>query len=750
VNSNSNSVRRQRIAASALIYYSPKRDRHAGGASGQAVARGGEVLRVSCGVLRLAVSLSAIVVACSVVEDAAAALLRLTPAAGKRGTLVRAVGSGFQANRDGAISLAGDRVARVHTSASGTFSVRFRVPALSRGSKAVVARVRTRKVESVFRITRTQPAQSSSITAHGSGKWVTLTPLSGESGAFFTLRARKFAAGSTLEVLFDGVQLATATAGGKGGANFVDLAVPATDVGRHTIVVRSGSSELPMPFRVLETPGAPCAPISELPCSEVLVPAPYTLSFDSGTGGLDDKDGQGTGFTMFDPKSTGAAYIPANLDLDTSAGTLDVTTTSGLAFQALNSQDNALGVGIDASDGVSRIQATLLDPPAGTNSFEQAGLWFGNDQDNYAKLVVVSTADGPKVQFLAEVAGVQLAAPKTQALTLPADVTLRLDADPDDTKVTASFSTNGATFTSLGSFTVPNTFFSADPTAVDPAIGTDTFAGILTSHRTAAAALTYSFDDFSVTAPCAPLSPLACEDILVAAPYTLDFDSDEGAIVDMAGVGTGFTMVDPPSNGTGYIPANLDMNTGAGTLSISSTAGLAFSTADSQDNALGVGIDSADTMISTVATALLTPPAGTGASEQGGIWFGANEDNYAKVVVISTATGSKVQFLTEIAGAQADQVQQAITLPAAMVELSLRADPSDLSITASYSVDGAGPVQLGPFTVTESFFSTDPGAIDPAVGTNTFGGVFASHRNGTGSLTYAFDGFSLTQEAPAP
>ena len=138
-------------------------------------------MRVNCGVVRLAILLGTTFLVCSVVENAGAALLRLTPAAGKRGTLVRAVGSGFPANRDGAILLAGERVRRVHTNGSGHFSVRFRIPALSRGSKQVVARVRKRKVESVLRITRTEPAQRSSITANGGGRRVTLTPLSGEA-----------------------------------------------------------------------------------------------------------------------------------------------------------------------------------------------------------------------------------------------------------------------------------------------------------------------------------------------------------------------------------------------------------------------------------------------------------------------------------------------------------------------------------------------------------------------------------------
>ena len=60
----------------------------------------------------------------------------------------------------------------------------------------------------------------------------------------------------------------------------------------------------------------------------------------------------------------------------------------------------------------------------------------------------------------------------------------------------------------------------------------------------------------------AACSPLACSEILVDLPNTLDFSSDHGKIVDGNGVGTGFTYVQPTTNGTGYIPANLLVGAG--------------------------------------------------------------------------------------------------------------------------------------------------------------------------------------------
>ncbi|HEX7221988.1 MAG TPA: hypothetical protein VF231_01980, partial [Candidatus Limnocylindrales bacterium] len=46
-----------------------------------------------------------------------------------------------------------------------------------------------------------------------------------------------------------------------------------------------------------------------------------------------DKDGQGTGFTLVQESTTGQ-YLPANLDLDTTApGTLAITTAKGIQYK---------------------------------------------------------------------------------------------------------------------------------------------------------------------------------------------------------------------------------------------------------------------------------------------------------------------------------------------------------------------------------------------------------------------------------
>jgi glucose/arabinose dehydrogenase len=239
-----------------------------------------------------------------------------------------------------------------------------------------------------------------------------------------------------------------------------------------------------------------CAP---LPCSEILVDLPYSLDFGSDEGGVQDGNGVGTGFTYLDPPSNGSGYLPANLNLDTAAGVLDVITTDGLNDGSSDSQDNALAVGIDAPSQVTRIEATVQVPPAGTGNSEQAGIWFGNDEDDYLKLVVISTPAGTRIQGQLEVGGSESATSETSALDLTGhSVTLSLVADPLTEDIDASYRVDGGEPVSVSSFRVPGEFFSFDAAGIDPEIGTDSFGGILASHGDATAPLTYSFDDFSV------------------------------------------------------------------------------------------------------------------------------------------------------------------------------------------------------------------------------------------------------------
>jgi hypothetical protein len=155
-----------------------------------------------------------------------------------------------------------------------------------------------------------------------------------------------------------------------------------------------------------------------------LVTLPCRFDWDQDEGGtVDDKDGTGTGFTKVLPNSDDDGYIDDNLDVITSgSGRLAITTTAGI-FNT-DSQDNAVGVQIAPPDALITARTSLLTPPAGTQQFQQAGLWLGPDEDNYVKLVLVSdSAGGSRVEIATEDQGVLTSNGK---VTVPDNTTLEL------------------------------------------------------------------------------------------------------------------------------------------------------------------------------------------------------------------------------------------------------------------------------------------------------------------------------------
>lgn len=246
--------------------------------------------------------------------------------------------------------------------------------------------------------------------------------------------------------------------------------------------------------------------------------------------------------------------------------------------------------------------------------------------------------------------------------------------------------------------------------------------------------------------PTPDCSPITCVDIKVTAPYELNFDADHGFIKDANNVGTGFTYIDQPSNGTGYIPANISVATESGTLTLTTTNGIAYKSVNSLDNALGVGID-APSQISLINTTLTNIPSATGKYEQAGLWFGMNEDNYIKLVVISMPDGYKIQLVHEDLGIPIGEFNSSsLPLTGANVSLRLRTNPSDRTVTGFYSVNGEAFTQLAKITAREEYFSFDGAGINPLIGTRSFAGISATHRKATTPKNFVFDSFSILKE----
>jgi glucose/arabinose dehydrogenase/N-acetylneuraminic acid mutarotase len=257
--------------------------------------------------------------------------------------------------------------------------------------------------------------------------------------------------------------------------------------------------------------------------------------------------------------------------------------------------------------------------------------------------------------------------------------------------------------------------------------------------------------NFTVTPSTSKCTPVACGDILVQLPFELDFSSDHGFLKDRNGVGTGFRYVMEPTNGTGYEPLKLTMDTNAGLLKIATTAGTMSRTVNSQMNAIGVGIDGPN-QVSVLRTTVVNVPAGTGNYEQAGLWFGNDEDHYIKLTVQSSPTGDKIQIFQEVAAAQTYELSSP-ALPNVVgnrVKLTMRANPVDQVVTSYYQIGNDPEKVLGKTAVPGAFFSFDAAGIDPAIGTRTFGGIFTTHRFASRPLTYSFDDFSVTGEPLPP
>ncbi|MCS7034412.1 MAG: choice-of-anchor D domain-containing protein, partial [Phycisphaerae bacterium] len=238
---------------------------------------------------------------------------------------------------------------------------------------------------------------------------------------------------------------------------------------------------------------------------------PFLLDFSTDRGELIDRDGQGTGFTRVQVNSNAtSSYVASLIDLDTTAGVLRLTTTgnatNGGNSGSDNSLVNALETQFDGTTSGFTIQARLLGPLSYMNDpFEQGGIYFGPDQDNYVKLVAIRTSNGNFVQFRDEQStdtGTTTTLPAgSQAQEVPIGsfasintLDLRLVGDAASGRVAAFYSVNGGAFIKIpAELTLTGTkklaFF-------NPA----SRAGILAFHKNNVGPITVTFDSFQITA----------------------------------------------------------------------------------------------------------------------------------------------------------------------------------------------------------------------------------------------------------
>lgn len=271
-----------------------------------------------------------------------------------------------------------------------------------------------------------------------------------------------------------------------------------------------------------------CSPYSTRSCDTISVtPNPsYCLNWDEAEGGL-----YNTGFTMVDPATNATTYNPRPFAIpnvpsydptliDLIDGTLQLTSTKGINFDDAtearnNSALNNLALALPAGTSY-RIEVDVhnLDFQDESNSFQQTGLIFGVDEDNYFKLVLINQPNGrgttARLQLLGEIetnSGVQwipnAAAFGSIIVGLNSKtITLALDFDHNNRRLSASYAIDGGTPRPLGNdvpsrLRVPNVIL--DGTELGGALSEPHYiVGVIVSQRNSGQSYTAQLDNFCV------------------------------------------------------------------------------------------------------------------------------------------------------------------------------------------------------------------------------------------------------------
>lgn len=243
--------------------------------------------------------------------------------------------------------------------------------------------------------------------------------------------------------------------------------------------------------------------------------------------------------------------------------------------------------------------------------------------------------------------------------------------------------------------------------------------------------------------------------VVQSLPFALEFDKARGGIVDGAGRGTGFTVVQGNSNGDEYQPTQLLLKTGVGVLQVRSVGDAQNGGPYDNDNSLVNGLQTrfdASQNPFTVTVRIRRPVDSIKQPyEQAGILFGPDQDNYLKLVAAATNSGYRVQFMDE-QKTGADYIHamgrsgvftdigswDAIET----LDLILAGDPSSGKFTAFYSVNGGSSKKAsGELTLSgaqkASFFRSTARA-----------GIMVMHKNGDGGISVAIDRFAIASTAP--
>lgn len=241
--------------------------------------------------------------------------------------------------------------------------------------------------------------------------------------------------------------------------------------------------------------------------------------------------------------------------------------------------------------------------------------------------------------------------------------------------------------------------------------------------------------------------------VIQSLPYALEFDSASGGILDKNGTGTGFTWVMPNKNNNEYAPSLVEMV--GGRLRVTTTGTSLAGGPWENDNTLVNGLQtqfngSAGSF--SISTRLIGPLGYlNNPSEQGGLLFGPDQDNYVKLVAVAQPNGTFLQFIDEQKPSTSFVHQIASNNSYTNIgsfasintlDLTIAGDASTGQITAYYRINGGSLVQV---TQTLTLSGSQKSKF---FASNARAGLIAMQKNDLAAETLVFEKFEIVPGTP--
>jgi hypothetical protein len=237
-------------------------------------------------------------------------------------------------------------------------------------------------------------------------------------------------------------------------------------------------------------------------------------------------------------------------------------------------------------------------------------------------------------------------------------------------------------------------------------------------------------------------------------PLAFNWDPADGAYGKVAN--SGFTGVQISTNaaedqasGHALVAANLHAGDAGGHLNVITNSGTAVGSANSQVNALQVGFDSSSSF--RVWSRITQPFTGVtpAAGHVGGIFFGPNEDNVARLAIVGAANGGvALQLLVEVGGVTTETARLDITgTPLSDLDLFIVGNSGSHTLAAYYDLNVTGTMTpLGQaVSVPASWFGNNLGAA----ANTSLAGIMVSH-GGAAQTAFGYDFFRIDRTVTPP